>query len=95
MDKDELKQQLEACKTPEEFEALVKENGFELSDEAMGAIAGGSGETYNVYVVQGWEEGFGGRQYERETIWYSEEEAKRYAASIFKGEIVRVYTRHR
>ena len=38
----ELQSKVRACKTPEEILALAKEEGYELTDEALEAIAGGS-----------------------------------------------------
>lgn len=37
----ELKKKFEACETPEEVLALVKQEGLELSDEELEGIAGG------------------------------------------------------
>lgn len=39
---DEQKAKAMACKTPEESLALAKDEGFELSDEMLDAVAGGS-----------------------------------------------------
>ena len=39
---DEAKEKARACRTPEEILALAKEEGFELSDEELEGIAGGS-----------------------------------------------------
>ena len=36
----EFQEQLKACNSPEELIALVRESGFELSDEALDSIAG-------------------------------------------------------
>ena len=38
---DEQKAKVSACKTPEELLALAKEEGYELSDEQLGAVSGG------------------------------------------------------
>ena len=38
---DEQKKKVEAAQTPEELLALAKETGYELSQEQLGAIAGG------------------------------------------------------
>ena len=38
----EQMEKAKACKTPEDILALAKEEGYELSDEEMAAIAGGS-----------------------------------------------------
>lgn len=37
----ELQEKAKACKTREEFEALAKEEGFELTDELLEGMAGG------------------------------------------------------
>lgn len=37
----ELKEKALACKTPEDLLALAKEQGYELSDEQLEAVAGG------------------------------------------------------
>ena len=37
----DLQSKVRACKTPEEILALAKEEGYELSDEALEAVAGG------------------------------------------------------
>ena len=37
----ELKEKAQACKSPEELLALAKEEGFEISDEALEGISGG------------------------------------------------------
>ena len=37
----ELKEKVLACKTPEDLIALAKEQGYELSDEQLEAVAGG------------------------------------------------------
>ena len=39
----ELREKAEACKTPEELLALAKAEGYKLSEEELGAIAGGGG----------------------------------------------------
>ena len=39
---DEAKEKARACRTPEEILVLAKEEGFELSDEELEGIAGGS-----------------------------------------------------
>ena len=39
---EEQKAKVKACKTAEELAALAKEEGVELSDEQLEAIAGGS-----------------------------------------------------
>ena len=38
----EQMEKAKACKTPEDILALAKEEGYELSDEELTAIAGGS-----------------------------------------------------
>ena len=38
----ELQEKAKACKTPEELLSLAKEEGVELADETLEAIAGGS-----------------------------------------------------
>lgn len=38
----ELREKARACKTPEEMLALVKEEGFELSDEQLQDVSGGA-----------------------------------------------------
>ena len=38
----EQKDKLSSCKTPEDVLALAREEGYELSDEELEAIAGGS-----------------------------------------------------
>lgn len=38
----ELQERLKNAKTPEELLAIVKEAGYELTDEQLNAIAGGS-----------------------------------------------------
>ena len=38
----EQKEQARSCKTPEEILALAKEEGYELSDEEIEGISGGS-----------------------------------------------------
>lgn len=40
----ELKEQIKACKTPEEVLAFAKEEGYELSDEELSGISGGWGD---------------------------------------------------
>ena len=37
----EQKERARACKDPEELLALAREEGYELSDEELGAISGG------------------------------------------------------
>ena len=37
----ELQEKVKACKTREEFEALSKEEGFEINDELLEGMAGG------------------------------------------------------
>ena len=37
----ELQERLKAAETPEEILAIAKEEGFELTDEALEAVAGG------------------------------------------------------
>ena len=39
---DEVKEKARACRTPEEILALAQDEGFELSDEELEGIAGGS-----------------------------------------------------
>ena len=39
----ELQEKAKACKTPEELLELAKEEGLELPEEALNAIAGGWG----------------------------------------------------
>ena len=39
---DEVKEKARACRTPEEIVALAREEGFELTDEELEVIAGGS-----------------------------------------------------
>ena len=39
----ELREKTKACKTPEELLALAKAEGYKLSEEELGAIAGGGG----------------------------------------------------
>ena len=47
----ELRSKVRACKTNEEILALAKEEGYELSDEALEAVAGGGDWTdCNDYV---------------------------------------------
>ena len=38
----EQQEKAKACKTPEDFLALAKETGYELSDEELNSIAGGN-----------------------------------------------------
>lgn len=38
---DEQKKRIEAAKTPEEYLAIAKETGYELSEEQLNAMAGG------------------------------------------------------
>ena len=38
----ELRRKVRDCKTPEEILALAKDEGYELSDEELGAVSGGS-----------------------------------------------------
>lgn len=38
---DEQKKRIETAGTPEEFLAIAKETGYELSDEQLSAMAGG------------------------------------------------------
>lgn len=38
----EIQERLRECKTPEEMLALVKEEGYELSDDDLEGIAGGN-----------------------------------------------------
>lgn len=45
----EQKERVRACKTSEEIAALAEEEGYDLSDEQLDAIAGGSG-----WGVCGW-----------------------------------------
>ena len=40
---DEQKKKIEAAKTPEELLALVKEAGYELTQDQLEAVAGGGG----------------------------------------------------
>ena len=37
----DLQERLKSCKSPEEILALAEEEGYELSDEELGAVAGG------------------------------------------------------
>ena len=39
---EEQKAKAKACKTPEEMLALAREEGYELSDEQIEAVSGGS-----------------------------------------------------
>ena len=39
----ELREKAKACQTPEEMLALAKAEGYKLSEEELGAIAGGGG----------------------------------------------------
>ena len=39
---DSIKARAEACKSPEELLALAKEEGYELSEEDLDAVSGGS-----------------------------------------------------
>ena len=41
---EEQKSRVRACKTPEEMLALAQEEGVELSDEQLEAVAGGWGD---------------------------------------------------
>ena len=43
---DDLKAKVLACKSPEELFALAKEEGYELSDDELTAISGGSSWGY-------------------------------------------------
>ena len=47
----ELQEKARACKTPEDILALAKEVGYELSEDELSSIAGGSGE----YVEDEWD----------------------------------------
>ena len=38
---DEVKEKIRACNTPEDFLALAKSEGYELSDEDLESISGG------------------------------------------------------
>jgi len=38
---DEVKEKIRACKTPEDYLALAKSEGYELSDEDLESISGG------------------------------------------------------
>lgn len=38
---DEQKKRIETAKTPEEFLAIARETGYELSEEQLSALAGG------------------------------------------------------
>ena len=38
---DEQKKRIETAKTPEEFLAIAKETGYELSEEQLNAMSGG------------------------------------------------------
>ena len=42
---DEQKAKAKACTSPEELLALAKEEGYELNDEELDAVAGGGGWT--------------------------------------------------
>ena len=39
----ELREKAMACKTPDDFLALAKQEGYKLSDEEMEAVSGGGG----------------------------------------------------
>jgi predicted ribosomally synthesized peptide with nif11-like leader len=43
----ELRGKAMACKSPEELLALAKAEGYKLSEEELGAIAGGGGWSYD------------------------------------------------
>ena len=45
----ELREKAMACKTPEEFLALAKSEGYKLSDEEMEAVSGGGWSSCTVY----------------------------------------------
>lgn len=38
----ELQERLKACKTPEDILAIAREEGYELSDDQLAAVAGGN-----------------------------------------------------
>lgn len=38
----EQREKAKACKTPEEILAMARDEGFELSDEELAAVSGGS-----------------------------------------------------
>ena len=40
---DEQKKKIETAKTPEDYLAIAKETGYELSEEQLNALSGGSG----------------------------------------------------
>lgn len=39
---EEQRERIRSCETPEELQALAREEGFELSDEELSALAGGA-----------------------------------------------------
>lgn len=43
----EMKEQVKACKTPEDVLALAKEVGYALSDEELSGVSGGWGSGEN------------------------------------------------
>lgn len=46
----EVQERAKACKTIEEFMNLSQEEGFEVSEELLGSVAGG--ESWNEYVAK-------------------------------------------
>lgn len=49
---DETKQKMRACETPEDFMALAEEEGVELTDDQLEAVAGGG---FHCGSFNGWE----------------------------------------
>lgn len=48
----ELKEKVLACKTPEDLLALAKQEGYELSEEELGAVSGGISWDCDDYTCQ-------------------------------------------
>ncbi len=48
---DEQKKKLEAAQSPEEILAIAKETGYELSDEQMKEISGGSWKWFQPSIL--------------------------------------------